>query len=459
MTPQVPPGRRRESGAILVHVAVALLALVTFSALTIDYGIMWMSRRQAQNAADAAALAGAISMAYDAPDNYDQARLAAKTFGEASKIFGQSPNITQGTGSSGLITQDISFPECPPGAPGIPDTCVRVNVYRNDFKDALPTFFAKLAGLTEQGTKATATAQILTGNASDCVKPWAIPDKWEEHWENGVAWDPSPGEWTKDSIFDKYMKSGNDMVPDPSVTDPDVYVAPTEDDPGTGFQPWDAETHEPTEDYGRELALKIGASEDRISSGWFLALNMPGCPNPSNGADCYRWNIKNCNSTQYAIGDSIPVDSKQGNMIGPTSQGVEGGGKTPEDEALGLIQQDPDAQWDPCKTTTSGGACVGGVVDSCAAPGLCPSGPDGAMQFESLSPRIVPVPLFNVDAFFDGSPSGKETITITNMAGFFIDRIEDKNIIGYMMPFNGTVKGTSTVTPESSYLLQVILVR
>ena len=38
---------------------------------SIDYGVMWSSRRQAQNAADAAALAGAISLAYDDPDDFD----------------------------------------------------------------------------------------------------------------------------------------------------------------------------------------------------------------------------------------------------------------------------------------------------------------------------------------------------------------------------------------------------
>ena len=49
-------GRERERGAVLVHVAVTLVGLVAFSALTIDYGVLWTSRRQAQNAADAGAL-------------------------------------------------------------------------------------------------------------------------------------------------------------------------------------------------------------------------------------------------------------------------------------------------------------------------------------------------------------------------------------------------------------------
>ena len=59
---------------MLVHVAVAMIGLLAFSALSIDYGVMWTARRQAQNAADAAALAGAISLAFDNPDGLRRAR-------------------------------------------------------------------------------------------------------------------------------------------------------------------------------------------------------------------------------------------------------------------------------------------------------------------------------------------------------------------------------------------------
>ena len=59
-TPMTDQAAARARGARggLVHVALAMLALIAFSALAIDYGAMWVSRGQAQNAADAAALAG-----------------------------------------------------------------------------------------------------------------------------------------------------------------------------------------------------------------------------------------------------------------------------------------------------------------------------------------------------------------------------------------------------------------
>ena len=48
-----------SAGAIIIHVAFALMALLAFTSFVIDYGVMWVSRAQAQNVADAGALAGA----------------------------------------------------------------------------------------------------------------------------------------------------------------------------------------------------------------------------------------------------------------------------------------------------------------------------------------------------------------------------------------------------------------
>ena len=38
---------------------------MAFNVFVLDYGVMWVSRRQAQNAADAGALAGAVARGYD----------------------------------------------------------------------------------------------------------------------------------------------------------------------------------------------------------------------------------------------------------------------------------------------------------------------------------------------------------------------------------------------------------
>ena len=58
----VGASRRAERGAVLVHVAIAMIGLLAFSSFVIDYGVLWAARRQAQNAADAGAMAGRDSL-------------------------------------------------------------------------------------------------------------------------------------------------------------------------------------------------------------------------------------------------------------------------------------------------------------------------------------------------------------------------------------------------------------
>ena len=56
---------RSDRGAVLVQVAIAILVLTAMATFVVDHGILWVSRGQAQNAADAGALSGAIARAYD----------------------------------------------------------------------------------------------------------------------------------------------------------------------------------------------------------------------------------------------------------------------------------------------------------------------------------------------------------------------------------------------------------
>src|SRR5262245_65939135 len=96
-----------ERGAILVHVALAMLALIALSAFTIDYGAFWVARRQAQNSADAAALAGALSLAFDDPDDLPRAQAAAAETGKANVVLGAAPSIIPAT--------DVLLVPCTPG--------------------------------------------------------------------------------------------------------------------------------------------------------------------------------------------------------------------------------------------------------------------------------------------------------------------------------------------------------
>jgi hypothetical protein len=480
--PSLSRDLKSDRGSVLVHVAVAITGLVAFSALSIDYGAMWVARRQAQNAADAAALAGAISLAFDSPTDYDRARAQARTTGRNNWVFGLQPNITLGAGNSTDITEDISFPSSPsnscPSPGGVVDTCVRVNVYRTaatlsgGAKDPLPTFFARVWGRTEQGVRATGTAQIRTGNATDCIRPWAVADKWEEHvrlqCNNANQTPPCQGSWVANStwntnqFFDKWNRSGNPPTLDTSIPSPtpgpDVYRAPGtngQNDLGTGFSLYNADgTYR---DYGQPLRMKLGSNTDPVSSGWFLSVDLatqctaPGCPTNS-GAQMYKWSIQNCVGGTVGIGDTLPVET--GNMVGPTDQGVyQHTGQDP----LSLYERDPNATWDPVAKT---------VRDSCA-PGVCNDG-----RWYPFSPRIVPVALFNADAYLQAGYTGSNgQVTITNIMGFFIvpqaqaaslglntSGQQNGTVYGVMVSYPGLVRN-NTITTTSSFLQQIVLVK
>lgn len=404
---------RDERGAILVQTAIALIGLLAFGSLTMDYGVLWVARGQAQNAADAGALAGALSRAYGDPDDpgFDaRVRNAAVAAAQANLVWGQAPDVDPAV--------DVTIGPCPPGAPGVPDECVRVDVYRNQERgNALPTFFAQLVGVMEHGVKATATAQVAAGVSSTCIRPWGIPDKWVE-----VV--PTPQPWDLEAQFNRYSKQGNNYTP---LTPGDYYVPATSGSPGSGFSV--------PEDIGLRVQLKIGSPQDvSLSAGNFLPITLPGACDV--GGNCYRENIASCNGTTLKVGDV--VDTEPGNMIGPTKQGV--------DE---LIALDPGAVW-MCSdgTVASAGSDCAGYVSTGA------------------SPRLVPVPVFNVQQWQDdvaagnSKGTGRYEIQITRLVGFFVERMIGNDVVGrvtYYPSAGGISDGE--IDESANFLRKVILVR
>jgi Putative Flp pilus-assembly TadE/G-like len=401
-----------DSGAILAYVAVAMIVMLGVSTFVADYGVLWASRRQAQNSADAAAMAGAIALAYD-----DGTDLTYSGPAKESALLVSQKNFVWGAAPSVSSTSDISFPTCPDGV----GTCIRVNVYRNAERgDALPMFFGYFVGLSTQDVRATATAEVEFANATDCLKPWAVVDKWAEHYPV----DPAP--WTLTSTFDKYDKFGN---PNPAITTPDVYVAPTEDDFGTGFHPYESDGKTRTSDYGLELTLKLGNQNDfDFATGWFAALALLD----SKGGHDYLNNIKHCVGVTYKIGDSIPINTEPGEKVGPTEQATEG-------DIDSLINQDPGAFWDPNLL----GPNIGGVSHSAYG----------------MSPRVVAIPLVNPDIMMEVQKGGRTDVPIANIMGFFVDHYDNsaKSVVGYLCAMPGKLAGPGGV--KGTFLRTIVLVQ
>jgi hypothetical protein len=133
-------------------VALAMIVLMSFSTFVIDYGVLWTARRQAQNAADAAALAGAVALAFDKASDFSDtgpAKTIAYQVVMSHPVWGQQPVVN--------ITTDITFPPCPDDDT---TTCIRVDVYRNQAHgNPLPMIFGQLVGLNQQGVRAMAKSR------------------------------------------------------------------------------------------------------------------------------------------------------------------------------------------------------------------------------------------------------------------------------------------------------------
>jgi len=285
--------RRDESGMSYVFIGLSMMAFLSASILAIDVGMLMTARNQAQNSADAGALAGATALIYDDFNNRSASGPAV-----TSAISGATSNQVMRANVS-VTAADVTFPNDPAGQPNR----VKVNVFRQASRgNPVATLIASLFGITSANIAATATAEASPANAATCIKPFTIPDRWIERQTPG--WDPT-------DTFSAYPKN-------PSLQ-PDVYYPPG--DPSyAGYDPF--------RDKGLQLVLKAGTGNN-INPSFYYPWDIPG----STGASDYRWNIDNCNTTQMGVGELLTAEP--GNMVGPTQQGTEA-----------LVARDPTAYWD-----------------------------------------------------------------------------------------------------------------
>jgi hypothetical protein len=404
---RVPRDLAHEEGAIVVQAAMVMLVLIGFCAFVVDHGVLWLARAQAQNAADAGALAGAVGRAYD------DAGVPPSSSGPVGQsiaaVLAVNPVWFETAGSA-------VFFDCPPQLPGaIP--CVRVDVHRDGTADStpLPMLFGPALGLTTQGVRATATAQVAVGNGTTCLKPWAIPDKWDEHRPVDSPWDPS-------DVFERYQESGPGagslLVP------ADEYVAPDGGGPGSGLTF--------AADIGLEITLSFAdpTTNGPISPGYLLPLVLPG-------PKTYEQNIAGCNGRLAGVGQFAQTGDI--GMETPTTDGFNA-----------LIAMDPGASWN-AGTNRIDGSCA----PSCAA----------------VSPRLVTIALFDVDLYqlmratddwslCPGVP-GNRCAKVINFIGFFLDHTEaGGDAVGYVTRHPGLLSADfPSLTVASSFLPAITLVR
>jgi Flp pilus assembly protein TadG len=287
--------RRDESGMSYVFVGLGFMGFLSASMLAIDVGMLMTSRNQAQNAADAGALAGATALVFDSFSDRSATGPAV-----TSALAGARANQVMRAQVS-VGPDDVSFPVDEFGEANR----VQVNVYRDAAHgNPMSLLIAQYFGIESADISATATAEASKASGMTCVKPFTIPDKWRE------MQDPP---WDGDDTYDAFDNKGNPLA------NPDVYIPA--DKPGyTGYN---QEVNR-----GQRLVLRAGTG-DNITVSFYYSIAIGYI----TGGDEYRWNIDNCNKTVMHWGDLLMQEP--GDKMGPTVQGIEA-----------LIARDPAAHWD-----------------------------------------------------------------------------------------------------------------
>jgi hypothetical protein len=178
------PGMEREKGVIITLVAVFMLFVVgAMAALSIDVVTLYTARSEAQLAADAAALAGARTLANSGMTSDPNAlsdnlatNAEALAMAVAMQVAQQNP-----VGGANLTSGEINI-TIGGAIPTNPTVSVRVQ------KADLPTFFSRIWGAKQLKVAASSTAEAYNPSGTNalgvtttpvspiCVKPWLLPN-------------------------------------------------------------------------------------------------------------------------------------------------------------------------------------------------------------------------------------------------------------------------------------------
>jgi len=209
--------------------------------------------------------------------------------------------------------------------------------------------------------------------SSDCVKPIAVPDRWDDLSFNWPGWSGN-GRYDAENFSDT---NGNGIWDsgEPFVDGSNWSSGGTA---GPKDGAYNAELYDPvltgyvaSKDLGAQVTLVPGGTTAPNLS--YYSLNLPG-------ATSYSSDLHNCNPSIISMGDLVPTES--GIVFGATAQAMRD-----------LINSDPTAAWDP--------GC------------MCATGPNA-----DQSPRYLI--LLGIDPRRALTPSDHR-VAVTKLIGFFLE--------------------------------------
>ncbi|HXG88818.1 MAG TPA: TadG family pilus assembly protein [Vicinamibacterales bacterium] len=306
---------------------------------------------------------------------------SAVNTGKANKVAGDTVALDSG---------DVTFLSDPSGEPNR----VRVQVYRTTGRsNPVTTLMASFFGVDTVDISATATAEASPANAATCVKPFTIPDRWIE--KGTPPWDPN-------DTFDLLDSKGK------PVAKPDVYIPVNQ----PGYTGYNADR-----DRGMQMTLKSDNST-KVAPSFYNPWAMSG----GTGANFYSENIAQCNTSVIPIG--APMTTEPGNMVGPTTQGVNE-----------LVARDPGAYWD------NGCDCVKGSAFA-------------------KSPRVAVIPVYDPVYYEEGKHNRRgASLRIANYLGFFIEGMQGSEVKGRITPVGGVFSAGAGPAPAGAFPKVIRLVQ
>ena len=377
-------GRR---GATAVFVAVALAALLGMVSLAVDMGMLMKLRTDAQRAADAAALAGAQEF-------LDATPLAAKGPAADSAISYAARNYVgwryvNTTGKTFTNSGNNIIVNSPEAYVQVLTDERKVRVFIRRAQN--PTWFGRLLGFEFVPISVKSAAQASESGTGKCVKPFVIPDLWNETTTSGKnadvnqnrVWDTGEG-WEYNPPADTYAEFNPDSS---NVATQTGYGSAWRDNNGQGV----------IGDYGRMITIKAQRPGDAITSGFFYPWRMPMADGTtSHGANDYRALLSDT-TCSLAAPTAIDADYRieDGNMVGPTRAAIQD-----------LISYDPGAYWDP--TFPDGQGHIGAVRGS-------------AHTDWRDSPRVIVLGLMTPAYIANIQGGGNLNFEFNNLALFFLE--------------------------------------
>jgi Putative Flp pilus-assembly TadE/G-like len=396
---------RAQEGAVFVQVGIALFVLMAFNVFVLDYGMLWVARGQAQNAADAGALAGAVARGFD-------------EFDDPPHESGFAAQVAQGVAQANSVWRQPATPvvnfNCPSGVTG---RCTTVAVYRDGENGSAPleTLFGPMLFVGSQRVRATATASTGNGNVTPCLRPIAFADDWHE--------DRSPN-----NEFNYYVETGPGAGTPFPVGSRDEYIPPSSSQAGLTTV---------SADFGERIVWEFAGIDvltDPTTRQLVVPLDLPG-------GRTFAQNMAGCVGQPISLNQNLRVDP----MIDHREITAAIGNAFAADSA---------ADYDYGNSR---------ITNSCA-PSCAPVSPR-LIAIALYDPRRFQLgrTTNNWTQPDVGCPTNQPCIRVTNIIGFFIHRIVASGGFGphgHFLRYPGaTVPTAPTFVDEGSWLVTTHLIR